>query len=412
MAESKVARCPQLDLVVVYALEFPSTSRDPNYLRNRGWVDGPFAVEVTAERGTNKATGASDQWRLQDGVLPRVGQILYAKETRFHVDLRSESIQVEGFTLQGLEILALHEDSWPGLRMLAVHCHQSLPDCDATTMKSRLSKARNAFKKKIRPGADAFGVGSPLNVIARYTEGATHDQYVWLPFVGTCVRGAQGKLNHGQWGRFADLSFANLRRVDDSGDAKPTLVHGNWRVSTKAPGILAEHRSQSDPSGNFHSIWADGFLLHWAEVTILERLAADTASLGDPADSAAQFRALNKALRVFRNRWWWREYATWEAANATFRSLQTQALSLEKFEALQADHDLFISAIQADETRRFNRLAVYLSIVSGIGAVAGVLALFSARLTSGTTFQWLVILSLFVTVSALVFYSLKGENNG
>lgn len=147
------------------------------------------------------------------------------------------------------------------------------------------------------------------------------------------------------------------------------------------------------------SMYLDALMLGVVQRVLLAQLADDVASCGDPDRNQRALRAVQRDVRIFRNRYWWREFCNWGWPDEVLRAYQEIHSLPEGTSELASDLSDFAAEVEAANGHRLN-LSLGIIAVLGIPGVAATI-LPSVGATPTQAACWLVGIGIACAIPAL-----------
>jgi hypothetical protein len=121
------------------------------------------------------------------------------------------------------------------------------------------------------------------------------------------------------------------------------------------------------------SMYLDALLLGVVQRVLLAQLADDVASCGDPTRNQRTLRTVQRDVRVFRNRYWWRDFSNWGWPDQVLRAYQEIHGLPTDVDNLTAELSDFATEVEAANSHRINLGLAIIALIGIPGVAATIL---------------------------------------
>lgn len=355
-----------------------------------GWKSGPFDVAVTdGER-------ADSAWRSRF-VHARVQRPLYGDGRRFHrvmplddpVEIPGTRVSVAGAELCRFRgaggcrtnaLLALHLDiNSQGraligdLKVVARNLNEASADGVAEVVERLLPSGCHLYRREPNATLLVFASHSPNSALSTASTWQRSNSEAW------------SAVDAWRWGMAMATPPSRAAIEDPVEPITPgTLVRMPRRdaqvvnrgvaIFATRPDTRARQSSEYEKDvKRTQTLFLDALLLGVTQRVLVAQLVDDVAACGDPASNQRAFQSVQHDVRIFRNRFWWREFSSWTWPDEILRAYQSEHEIAPQFEQLVSEVSDYADGVETVNTQRTNLSLALIALIGMIGVVASVL---------------------------------------
>lgn len=408
-ATLQLRRCA---VAAVYEVVINSAAVGPS----QGWRAGPLALSMSPEERTDA------RWRAQF-VHRRVASALYANDRRMHREFTDGAAIVPRTTMRAVAGELLHLRAGSPRRANALLVAHFSPVTQGQQLLNELKIATRDLDSPAASDVHAWIVGllpaggslgehqrsAPLLVFATHEPGSPMQRdSEWR----AGVAGTWDLIDEWRWA-LAMASPRSARRLAHPEEPEPAGVlirmpRRDAQVVDRGISMLGTRQDSAGHEGpeyakdviRSRTLFVDALLLGAGQRVLLSQIADDIAACGDVAHRQRSFRAVQRDMRIFRNRYWWREFSTWRWPDEVLQAFQDVNRLPTRVEALVDELSDYAAELEIVNSQRTNLGLALVALLGIPGAVGS--ALVATGTDTGTATTWLTVIAALIIIPVLL----------